>query len=347
MKRFLAIIKDRRGMIGVLTAVSLFMFVGLLAIVIDLGHLHAVRNELQRAAEAGALAGTRALFPLEGYPSVVPAVDPPFCDLGTAKARETAGANLSDGASVTVPISDVVRGWWDWTANTFTPKPASCSLAETNAIQVTARRTEASGGPVFLTLARLFGLESAGVVASATAAVGYVSGLPPGPFNNIAIQAGWLGTLTVGGTFSFSPDHSDNSSWAGPDSLPNINAALLKNWINNNSSPEMPLTGGVNLINGWATSVLMALQSQLGPNSKTYPGYGTGWLVVLPVVNVIKMNQSAPIVALQPVIITNVVPTGGNKRIEFILYGGPVSVIGGTPGGPVSLVWATRPKLVQ
>jgi hypothetical protein len=269
-------------------------------------------------------------------------------------AKETGEKNLSDGAPVNLLTSDIVRGWWQWSPplpgqtqkqNTFEPKPGACSVTETNAIKVTARRAADTSGRVFLTLARIFGMESADVLATATAAVGYVSGLPPGPFNNIAMQSGWLKTLTIGGTFSFSPDHSDNSSWAGPDTINNVNANLLKDWINN-GSPEMPLATGVNLINGWATSVLQALSAQLASHSGTYDGT-TGWLVVLPVVDVIKMNQSAPIVALQPVILTNVVDKGGDKRIDFKLYGKPVSIIGGTPGGPVSMVFATRPKIVE
>ena len=46
-----------------ITGLCLTVFMALLALVLDIGHLAAVRGELQNAADAGALAGARALLP--------------------------------------------------------------------------------------------------------------------------------------------------------------------------------------------------------------------------------------------------------------------------------------------
>ena len=50
MKRITSLIKDDRGAITAMTVIMLAVFVGFLAMVIDLGHLHTVQNELRNAA---------------------------------------------------------------------------------------------------------------------------------------------------------------------------------------------------------------------------------------------------------------------------------------------------------
>ena len=52
---------DQSGSVGLIFALSLMVILGLAAVVIDLGHAYVVKREIQKAAEAGALAGARAL----------------------------------------------------------------------------------------------------------------------------------------------------------------------------------------------------------------------------------------------------------------------------------------------
>ena len=47
-------------------AILLFVFLGIAALAIDVSHLYVVRNELQNAADAGALAGDRFLYNEDG-----------------------------------------------------------------------------------------------------------------------------------------------------------------------------------------------------------------------------------------------------------------------------------------
>ena len=49
------------GNVAIPFAVSVILMLGLAAVVIDLSHARVVKRELQKAAEAGALTGTRAL----------------------------------------------------------------------------------------------------------------------------------------------------------------------------------------------------------------------------------------------------------------------------------------------
>ena len=63
MGQWNSLIKDKRGAMAPITIILMVIFFALLAFVIDLGHLLLVREQLQNAADAAALAGARALFP--------------------------------------------------------------------------------------------------------------------------------------------------------------------------------------------------------------------------------------------------------------------------------------------
>lgn len=57
-----AFLRDQRGSIAVVSALTLVMMLTSLGLVVDLGHIYTVKVELQNAADAGALAGAEALF---------------------------------------------------------------------------------------------------------------------------------------------------------------------------------------------------------------------------------------------------------------------------------------------
>ena len=47
-KKISLLIRDEGGAISVMTIIMMVAFLGILAVVIDLGHLHTVQNELKR-----------------------------------------------------------------------------------------------------------------------------------------------------------------------------------------------------------------------------------------------------------------------------------------------------------
>jgi Flp pilus assembly protein TadG len=59
-------LNNQQGVSAVIIAICLFMLVGFVALAIDVGHLYVARNELQNAADAGALAGARHLYLEDG-----------------------------------------------------------------------------------------------------------------------------------------------------------------------------------------------------------------------------------------------------------------------------------------
>ena len=52
---------DQSGFSAVFGAIVIVVLIGFTALALDIGHLFVVKSELQKAAEAGALAGARAL----------------------------------------------------------------------------------------------------------------------------------------------------------------------------------------------------------------------------------------------------------------------------------------------
>ncbi len=94
----------------VFVAICIFMLVAFTALAVDLGHLFVAHNELQNAADAGALSGARFLYINSGQTINVNA---------NQEAYDAAVANMSESvpAEVIDPLTnqnDVQRGHWSF-----------------------------------------------------------------------------------------------------------------------------------------------------------------------------------------------------------------------------------------
>jgi len=149
-----------RGNVLVLTLLLMVVMIGMLAFAIDLGCLVHARTELQRTADASALAAAELLSDQAEAASAAHAV----------AAENGWSSDLSEGdqyhGSDLDPL-EVAFGFWDRDAATFTSPPPSNRRA--NSVRVTLRRTEATRNPLRLFFARVFGDSLADVTASATA----------------------------------------------------------------------------------------------------------------------------------------------------------------------------------
>jgi len=348
--------RNQQGGALVPTALAMIAFIALLAIVIDLGHLHNVRQELLNAAEAGALAGARALLPLkpEDYNKADP---PPYCAKALTTARDAAAGNLADKTAVTVLVTDTKTVRWDWQQNKISSTNPTCDLdANTgvNGIRVTTRlSSDVPAGGVLMTFGKIFGIDTMDVVVSATAAMGYATGLTGGAFNNIAADKGalkeWRNDELIGiKEFLMTPDKNDNAAWSAASPYTPSNATI-KNWLNTGTSPAVPENGTVNLNNGQLADLLKVVGDLI---TKNYDPDLGGMLVVFPVVDAPggKMLGSLPVVGFQALILKRV-DTGKDKGIWVKFYDGPVPQGGTTPGGtyiPGSYTPVyTMPKLVE
>jgi Flp pilus assembly protein TadG len=137
----------RRGNIVVLGGALMTGLLVMVAFAVDVGYIVHVKTELQRTADACAMAGVMYL-PSEAAASTA--------------AQEVAAQNPS-GSEIIVSASDVEFGHWDRdTASFVVGTPV-------NAIRVTARRTEATGNPVTLFFAKIMGQTTTDVTANAIA----------------------------------------------------------------------------------------------------------------------------------------------------------------------------------
>jgi Flp pilus assembly protein TadG len=181
-----SICNNKHGVSAILIAILMFVFLGFAALTLDLSHTFVAKNELQNAADAGALAGARFLYNDDGT-----AVNPGANQV----AYDTAIANVSEKDPVEVNwtsgnTGDVQRGHWRFTDKTFTPNDSlapvdlwnvsteelDANLSFINAVQVTTRR-EAT--PIVAYFAKIFGIENFQRTATAIAYIGFAGTLTP------------------------------------------------------------------------------------------------------------------------------------------------------------------------
>jgi Flp pilus assembly protein TadG len=135
----------------VLTTILMVVLLAVVAFAVDLGYILHARTELQRTADACALAAARRL---------------PDQAEAEAAARRVAEENL--GSSGTdLDLSGIEFGYWDRDEATFTsPPPYGWSP---NAVRVTLDKSGSRGNPLDLFFARVLGTSTADLSASATA----------------------------------------------------------------------------------------------------------------------------------------------------------------------------------
>jgi hypothetical protein len=173
MRKFSLLFKPRgnqRGVTILLVAIVMVVLIGFAALAIDIGHLFVVRNELQNAADAGALAGARVLYNDAGT----------SVNTGANQvAKDAATANFSEKLAVEVKWpsdNDVERGHWSfglgslargfYANETVTDPPALWDVTTVqldqdtdfiNAVRVKTRRESMPAASFF---GRIFGYDS-------------------------------------------------------------------------------------------------------------------------------------------------------------------------------------------
>jgi len=228
----------RRGQVIVMVAVSLTALGGFMALAIDVGMLYETKAELQRTADAAALAAAWDLVlddrRMIGDAGVsLAAVD------SRARAVEVASLNTvlrsplqvdpNDGNAAN---GDVVFGWLADPENHSTNLVPAVNT-QTNAVQVVARRDNVRNGPVPLLFARIFGATASNVSARAVAAfesdiVGFRVTAETGNANLLPLSLqvdAWndlvSGAVTVGDNYSYDPE--TGAVTPGPDGIEELN----------------------------------------------------------------------------------------------------------------------------
>jgi Flp pilus assembly protein TadG len=159
MQKFLKqhMITDQKGAVAAIIAICLVVFVGITAFAVDIGHMYVVRNELQNAADAGALAGASALLKADG--SINNGANAIALKAANENTTDTGGANPINAEVASAGAYIVRRGHWSFTVYNATKNPDQAftpndSLTQTDLWGVTA--AELDENPAFINAVRVY-----------------------------------------------------------------------------------------------------------------------------------------------------------------------------------------------
>ncbi len=166
--------RNQQGNVLVILGVSLGVIAGVGGLAIDMSYAYVLRGQLQRTADAAALAGVSQL---------------PDETAARTEALQYADQNMASADHGTVlASSDVVAGNWDGGTRTFTP-----AGTPVNALRVIAKRSQDNGNAAPTFFARILGFDSVDIVTSAVSArlpVSQADGMP------LAVRAPGFGDLS-------------------------------------------------------------------------------------------------------------------------------------------------------
>jgi hypothetical protein len=375
-------LKDSRGSIAISTVILMVVFVGLMGIVIDLGHVFTVQSELRNAADACALRGARAFLP-DNIPSTELSEAEPDPDNAKLEAFNTIQVNKSDKVNFQLgdlPMDDIQVGTWDYVArgwlggNPTWSWPPDSSYWGTHigpGVTLPTRRTELmSLGPVAMTLAQVFKINAVDVGVKATAALSGIGGFYPG---SPTLPCGtWEQMIPDPGEIlhgTFRNDTSDTLGWTNlnpADTNPNANE--LKTIMDQGALYDCPYGSTVGIQNGVASSVIKEMtnphnrfglvdsdgdkiyqpSSDINPATDPPVSYADT-IYMMPVYSdgsggTDNFNQSAVVGGI-PVKILSVADSR-NNYIDVQIVGGAY-VSPGYGGGKFYGILSTQPKLVQ
>lgn len=314
---------SQQGSVLVMAAMGILFILGMVGLAVDLGHLYVVQSELRRAADAGAMAGVRSLFPYPLSSATLPLT--PNCAAALDQGRGIALSNLVEGAAPTV--ANLQTGSWDWSASRFTPGCLTSPF--TNAVTLTLRRDS-----VEMTVLGALGFGPVSLQATATAVMDWVGKVDPGTafvmmIGKKYVQSGDMdiflnpAPIDGGGWYAKSPAGADNST--------------IKNYLDDPSTvPALKQGDMVNLNNGDWGDVLQIL-------NKSW----IGKMVWVPVVDTEQFNQSGPVIGFTSVTILDVGTQGGNKYVR--VRANPMQDVPDSKAGPggANFGLLATPRVVQ
>ena len=203
-QHFIFKMRDRKGAVAVIAALSLVMLIGFVALAVDVGYVMVTRNELQNVADGAALAGARTLghlYKLNKGAMYVPSAG----DISTIKTAVMDVASLNQaggkkGIIINDDGKDIVIADWNPTTHKMdiTGNPPY-------AVQVTARRDNSANAPITTFFAKIFGINTVDVSAVATAALSGEGVNTGGLGLPVAINKSWMTTLPCNQNLTFHP----------------------------------------------------------------------------------------------------------------------------------------------
>jgi len=335
-----------------MVAIMLTVLLAMAAAALDIGHALVARNELQNSADAGALAGARALGIL--YEGMTPAAMGTYQLSGGDAAtimtavQSTAVLNAAAGVNVTVNAGDVQIGLWNSATRTMTP-----TVNQPRSVRVITRRDGTANGPISTFLAGVIGMTSMNVRAVATAELTAIGSTPPAALDlPVAISQLFFTQYGCGDSIMLYPSNGNPQSCAGFttfDQTPSNNAAMLAiiNGMINGSYQTPSTTAGtsqLNFTNGTLSNPTWNALVNLFNTKKDANGV---WDALVAVYQGSACNPSGaiPIIGYANIRITNIHGQPGATIVGNVSC--PLFQGGGVGGGPAFGVFTTLPGLVE
>ena len=172
--------QHQRGGILLISAAVLTMVIGFAALALDLGKLYLVRQELQNAADAAAMASVPCLYQRTECANMTST----YPDWTSAANRASNFVKSNKVQTRAVSDATVTTGYWNMNGDpaSLQAKTITPGTYDYPAVQVTVQQAPGlNGGPVLLGLASIFGITQANVSATATAVISHPGILNPFP----------------------------------------------------------------------------------------------------------------------------------------------------------------------
>lgn len=326
--------RDERGVGLPLMGFALAAAIGILAVTIDLGHLYMVKCELQRAADAAALAGSQRLFlPGTSASKVMPiSLD---CTRAVSAAQALGTSNPTDAHPLPGGNLSIQVGYYDLNTRVFTETGCGNPLT-VNAVQAVATK------PVSLYVGGLItGSSSVTLTARAIALSGAVGQVPPGTKTlPLAVDSNKLPSAGQRLVIHLNPTPGDDGCWH-TFFWQNPASSLIRDIIEDKvQTPPLKVGDFIKVKEGVDDASLKKLGEVLR-------GKGGTWDVMLPVIPAESHTGWAEVLGFAAIRLTLVDASGKDKRLEAETLNYYVAP-GAQPGGPsyYGLV-AGSPSLVQ
>ncbi len=336
--------RQQRGAVAIMAAPLMIMMVGITALAVDIGRIMVVRNELQNAADAAALAGAAR------FGSYIQ----PDWSAATAAAQVAITRSRSERTALT--SGTIEAGFWPVTGagpmRPYNSAPTVALPGENPAVRVTITRADGvNGGPMQLFFAPILGVFAQNVSASAVSVVstpGFASEgtLFPMVLNKCMFDQFWANgapldsnqKIRIGSAYHY--DNCSAGQWTSLD-LFSQSARVAKSLLVDGNHAELNILDDTFIQSGTETSIYAAVQQLVD-------AHGGQLDVLMPVVDSADLSHSGPvpIVAFAPFRITAAVG-GSGKYIEgsFIPNFKAQGTSGGQGGGG-AFFGATTPAIL-
>jgi Flp pilus assembly protein TadG len=273
-------VQETNGSVMILSAILIVMLLGFCGLAIDVGHYVLVKNQLQKAADAGALAGARALFPDDLQAATWPVA--PDCSNAVTAGTQAAHWNQTDRA--TTVVADIQTGHWDAVNRTFDAGCSDANATFTNAVKVTTHRVDT---PLFLI--QVVGAVPKTIQATSIAAKLPVGGLKGGKGFPIAIGYDYVKENHKNLRIPLNDDTSDMGCWWLPGQTAPSDFTTQLKAILDDPGTNMP---GLEVKDNW----IYMNNGVINAAEQIIDSQYAGKIVYLPVVQKVKYRQATQIV---------------------------------------------------